>query len=64
MPHSTAMVENADQTRYSWVESKDGSQSMTRDFTNLERMFVILNQTLYGQNCPLMGESVSLQGRE
>ncbi len=64
MPHSTAMVGNADQTGYSWVKSNDDSQSMIRHFTNLERMFVILNQTLYGQNCPVMGATISLRGRE
>ena len=36
---------------------------MSRKFTSLERMFVIFNQNMYGQNCPFMGASISLQGR-
>jgi hypothetical protein len=46
---------------YSWVNSPSGSRSMSRKLTNLERMFVIFNQELYGQNCPFMGATVSLQ---
>lgn len=63
MPHSTAAGESEDHSRYSWVKSDDGSSSMTRQFANFERMFAIVNQVLYGQNCPYMGASISLQGR-
>lgn len=32
---------------------------MTRNLTNVERMFVNFNKDLYGQNCPLIGASIS-----
>lgn len=34
---------------------------MTRHLTDLECMFVILNEKLYGQNCPFMGASFSIR---
>ena len=37
---------------------------MSRELANLERMFVMFNQDMYGQNCPFMGASISLQGRD
>lgn len=58
------MVENPDQSGYSWIKSDNGSGKMTRKFANLERMFVIFNRNLHGQNCPLVGANISLQGRE
>lgn len=34
---------------------------MSRKLTNFERMFVIFNQALHGQNCPFFGATISLQ---
>jgi hypothetical protein len=45
------------------VKSEDSFSSMTRQFASMESMFVIFNQMLYGQNCPYMGASISLKGR-
>lgn len=63
MPHATDIREDKLQAMYSWVKSEDGA-SMTRQFANLERMFVIFNKNLHGQNCPIVGASLSLQGRD
>lgn len=66
MPHSVSEspVKNQDQLKYSWVQSNDSSRTMSREFANLERMFVMFNRDMYGQNCPFMGASISLQSRE
>jgi hypothetical protein len=66
MPHAISDVETKshDLPGYSWVESKDSSRSMTRGISNGERMFVILNRDMYGQNCPFLGAHISLQGRD
>jgi hypothetical protein len=37
---------------------------MSRKLTNLERMFVIFNKDLYGQNCPFIGASISIKRGE
>jgi hypothetical protein len=34
---------------------------MSRQLTNFERMFVIFNQALHGQNCPFFGATISVQ---
>lgn len=37
---------------------------MIRQLTNLERMFVIFNEKLHGQNCPFIGATISLRRRD
>lgn len=54
-------TEEQQQAGYQWTKSKSGALSMSRDLTNLERMFVIFNKDLHGQNCPFIGASISLQ---
>lgn len=49
---------------YSWAKSADSSFSMSRQLTNFERMFVIFNQALHGQNCPFFGATISLQRQD
>lgn len=49
---------------YSWAASNDSCSSMTRTLTYLERMFVILNRDLYGQNCPFIGATIRLERGE
>ncbi|PVH72222.1 hypothetical protein DL98DRAFT_611570 [Cadophora sp. DSE1049] len=44
-----------------WKPQLDDPSSITRDLTNTERMFVVLNRDLYGQNCPFIGASISIQ---
>ena len=61
MPHPTSDLENLG---YTWVKSDNGSHAMVRQLSNLERMFVILNQHMYGSNCPFMGANISLQRRD
>lgn len=58
-----AMAENEVQRAYSWAKSEDSPHSIKRDFTNLERMFVVLNEKLYGQNTPFMGACISVRHR-
>jgi hypothetical protein len=38
--------------------------TFSRQLTNLERMFVIFNRDLYGQNCHFFGATISVQARE
>jgi hypothetical protein len=47
-----------------WKRSSLGPELMSRGLTNLERMFVIFNKDLYGQNCPFIGASISLRRPE
>ena len=49
---------------YLWANSDSGSRSLSRQLTYLERMFVILNQALHGQNCPFIGATISLQRQD
>ncbi|KAJ5743528.1 hypothetical protein N7533_010630 [Penicillium manginii] len=51
----------ATEALYGW-ETCDGGLTYNRPLTNLERMFVILNNLFYGQNCPYIGAQVSIQG--
>lgn len=55
------MSNKEQQAGYQWTKSKSDALSMSRDLTNLERMFVIFNKDLYGQNCPFIGASISLK---
>lgn len=41
--------------------SRSSCPTFSRQLTKLERMFVILNRDLYGQNCPFMGATISIQ---
>jgi hypothetical protein len=50
-----------EQSDYLW-KSKDGSLCV-RKLSGTERMFVLLNQLMFGQNCPFVGATVSLQRR-
>lgn len=65
MPHQTspAPAEGVAEGNldFKWTDSPDGSRSMVRKLTNLERMFVIFNEKLYGQNCALLGANISLR---
>ena len=54
-------VKDQEQSEYVWKNSGGGSCSMSRKLSGTERMFVILNQVLFGQNCPFIGATVSLQ---
>ena len=49
---------------YSWTSSDNEPWLLTRHLTALECMFVILNEKLYGQNCPFMGLSISVRSEE
>ena len=60
---SEPTVNHDDQPTYHWKELPNSSRSMVRQLTNLERMFVLLNRDMYGQNCAFMGASMSLKGR-
>lgn len=55
-----ALLKNEDEAKYLWRTSEDGTTS-SRALTNFERMFVIFNRDLYGQNCPFIGASLTLQ---
>ena len=55
-----ALLKNEEETKYLWTTSEDGS-STSRALTYFERMFVIFNRDLYGQNCPFIGASLALQ---
>lgn len=47
---------------YVWDANWDNDAPvMVRQLTNLERMFVILNRDLYGQNCPFLGATISIE---
>ena len=63
MPHSTNPTLPFDEGRndYIWRDSQDENGSMTRKLANLEKLFAIFNKNMYGQNCPLMGASMSIQ---
>jgi hypothetical protein len=66
MPHAItlspyqARLKNEDEAKYLWTSSADGS-TMSRALTHFERMFVIFNQDLYGQNCPFIGATLTLK---
>lgn len=55
-----AFLKNEDEAKYLWTTADDGS-STSRALTHFERMFVIFNQDLYGQNCPFIGASLTLK---
>jgi hypothetical protein len=57
-------VQIQEQADYQWTKSTSGIPLMSRGLTNLERMFVIFNKDLYGQNCPFIGASISLKREE
>lgn len=54
------LLKNDDDAKYLWTPSDDGT-STSRSLTNFERMFYIFNRDLYGQNCPFMGASLTVQ---
>lgn len=54
-------TENNHQARFIWAPRSNDPFSLTRDLTNIERMFVVLNRDLYSQNCPFIGASISIQ---
>ncbi len=56
-----AITNPQDEGQYMWSKVSSDSRSMSRKLTNLERMFVIFNKDLYGQNCPFIGATISLQ---
>ncbi len=50
-----------DQSEYLWARTGVDACTMTRKLTNLERMFVIFNRDLHGQNCPFIGATINLR---
>ncbi len=64
MPHSTVVDDGSEKEIYSWTSSDNEPWLFTRHLTDLECMFVILNEKLYGQNCPFMGLSISFRKDE
>jgi hypothetical protein len=51
----------AENMEYIWANSVDDSPLMSRKLTNMERMYYIFHEKLYGQNCPSIGARISLQ---
>ncbi|KAH7333439.1 hypothetical protein BKA65DRAFT_564743 [Rhexocercosporidium sp. MPI-PUGE-AT-0058] len=54
-------TESDDRSGFMWASRPDNPLSMVRNLNNTERMFVILNRDMYGQNCPSIGASISVQ---
>lgn len=50
-----------DKSEYLWRNKYGDSRSMSRKLSGTERIFVLLNQELFGQNCPFIGATVSVQ---
>lgn len=55
-----ALLKNEEDAKYLWTTSPEGSTT-SRALTYFERMFVIFNQDLYGQNCPFIGASLTVK---
>jgi len=54
-------VKDQEQSEYLWKNTDGGPRSMSRKLSGSERVFFILNHILFGQNCPFIGATVSLQ---
>jgi hypothetical protein len=54
-------VKDQEQSEYLWKNTDGGPRSMSRKLSGPERVFFIVNHVLFGQNCPFIGATVSLQ---
>ncbi|KAK0111284.1 hypothetical protein ONS95_001655 [Cadophora gregata] len=54
-------AQDNDSSAFIWKPQPGNPLSITRDLTNTERMFVVLNRDLFGQNCPFIGASISVR---
>jgi hypothetical protein len=50
-----------DKNEYLWRNKDGDSRSISRKLSGIERIFILLNQVLFGQNCPFIGATVSVQ---
>ncbi|KAH8660281.1 hypothetical protein BX600DRAFT_438496 [Xylariales sp. PMI_506] len=52
------------ESRYPWEQAEGSAVSFSRPLTGTERLFVVLNDRLCGQNCPSIGATVSVRNPE
>jgi hypothetical protein len=57
-------VKSEQRMEYLWANSGDGSHSVSRKLTYMERMYFLCNERFYGQSCPFIGATISLQHQD